>query len=398
MIPTPPSKSQRVTRLLQHDFNHGPFSTPIEGLASVLGITSNYGRGARSFGRLRAVVARNDDVKRHTCTQRSSITASLSYACTNDVELLDGSLERQPPTKFLFGRLMRLELENTLGYHQSLTRRLGKCRKPKPDWWSRDEEESSEMLPDGIGHITSKAMTNLNARLTVLRAAVPNHTALLHFSGQGDRPDVHTARRTASSSLSNTGIGKTLGQSWELAALCTAHWHGQGDTLREGIFMDILTTVDYFPFLTNRGSKTDADSSSTRFLVEAVPVQERKTSLGVASSWDCYLLVLPSHPTSSFDYTMSQDPSTSTSSTNFDTIFSAALKLKSCDSSSAIIAILRTQVQTFDETQGADERWTKWLDPTVNVLFAFSATLGNVVGVVFPPANAIFTGIGVLLQ
>jgi hypothetical protein len=75
------------------------------------------------------------------------------------------------------------------------------------------------MLPDGIGHITSKAMTNLNARLTVLRAAVPNHTALLHFSGQGDRPDVHTARRTASSSLSNTGIGKTLGQSWELAAL-----------------------------------------------------------------------------------------------------------------------------------------------------------------------------------
>jgi hypothetical protein len=54
-------------------------------------------------------------VKRHTCTQRSSITASLSDACTNDVELLDGSLERQPPTKFLFGRLMRLELENTLG-------------------------------------------------------------------------------------------------------------------------------------------------------------------------------------------------------------------------------------------------------------------------------------------
>ncbi|KAN0127640.1 hypothetical protein V8E53_014532, partial [Lactarius tabidus] len=101
---------------------------------------------------------------------------------------------------------------------------------------------------------------------------------------------------------------------------------------------------------------------------------------------------------------------------NFDTIFSAALKayekrtkkdiashhlaaqLKSCDSSSAIIAILRTQVQNFDRSQGADERWTKWLDPTVNVLFAFSVTLGNGVGVVFPPANAIFTGIGVLLQ
>jgi hypothetical protein len=95
---------------------------------------------------------------------------------------------------------------------------------------------------------------------------------------------------------------------------------------------------------------------------------------------------------------MSQIPSTAASSTSFETIFTAALKeykkqtkkdivshplatqLQSCDSSSAIIAMLRTQVQVFD--QGADERWTKWLDPTVNVLFAFSTTLGNGVGVV----------------
>ena len=98
--------------------------------------------------------------------------------------------------------------------------------------------------------------------------------------------------------------------------------------------------------------------------------------------------------------TMSQFPSTSTSPNgmSFETMFTAALKeykkqtktdiashplatqLQSCGSSSAIIALLRTQVQTFDK--GTDERWTKWLDPTVNVLFAFSATLGNGVGVV----------------
>ena len=95
---------------------------------------------------------------------------------------------------------------------------------------------------------------------------------------------------------------------------------------------------------------------------------------------------------------MSQVPSTSTSSTSFETIFTAALKeyekqtktditshplanqLQSCSSSSAIIAVLRSQVQTFDK--GTDERWTMWLDPTVNVLFAFSATLGGGVGVV----------------
>lgn len=101
---------------------------------------------------------------------------------------------------------------------------------------------------------------------------------------------------------------------------------------------------------------------------------------------------------------MSQIPPFSTPSTSlatgtsFETIFTAALKeykkqtkkdiashplathLQSCNSSGAIIALLRTQVQALD--QGADERWTKWLDPTVNVLYAFSTTLSNSVGVV----------------
>ncbi|KAH9009922.1 hypothetical protein EDB83DRAFT_2531008 [Lactarius deliciosus] len=40
----------------------------------------------------------------------------------------------------------------------------------------------------------------------------------------------------------------------------------------------------------------------------------------------------------------------------------------------------------------------QWLDPTVNVLYAFSATLGNGVGLIFPPSNVVFAGIGVLLQ
>ncbi|KAH9055878.1 hypothetical protein EDB83DRAFT_2225192, partial [Lactarius deliciosus] len=114
---------------------------------------------------------------------------------------------------------------------------------------------------------------------------------------------------------------------------------------------------------------------------------------------------------------MSHIPSsTSTSSANFETIFGAALEgynkqtkkdivshplaiqLRSCDSPSAILAVLRAQVQAFDQSQIADEKLTKWLDPTVNVLYAFSATLGEGAGLTFPPAKAIFTGIGVLLQ
>ena len=98
---------------------------------------------------------------------------------------------------------------------------------------------------------------------------------------------------------------------------------------------------------------------------------------------------------------MSQVPSTSTSSPNFETIFAAALKeynkqtkeditshplaaqLKSCDSPNAILTVLQIQVQTFDQSQSANERWTKLLDPTVNVLYAFSGFLANVTGPVY---------------
>ncbi|KAH9009288.1 hypothetical protein EDB85DRAFT_2283011, partial [Lactarius pseudohatsudake] len=103
-------------------------------------------------------------------------------------------------------------------------------------------------------------------------------------------------------------------------------------------------------------------------------------------------------------------------SANFQTIFTSALKaykqqtkrdltshplatrLQSCDSPYAILTMLRAQFQTIDRSQAANERWTKWLDPTVNVLYAFSVTLGNGVGLIFPPSNVIFAGIGVLLQ
>lgn len=97
---------------------------------------------------------------------------------------------------------------------------------------------------------------------------------------------------------------------------------------------------------------------------------------------------------------MSQVPPTSTTipSTNFETAFTAALKaynkqtkkdiashplavqLQSYDSPNAILTVLRAQVQTLDLSQSVDEKWTKWLDPTVNVLSAFSASLKDIAG------------------
>ncbi|KAF8261185.1 hypothetical protein EI94DRAFT_1810667 [Lactarius quietus] len=50
-----------------------------------------------------------------------------------------------------------------------------------------------------------------------------------------------------------------------------------------------------------------------------------------------------------------------------------------------------------DPLASNDERLTKWLTPTVNVLNALSATLGQGVGIVFPPTQIIFSGINILL-
>ncbi|KAI9430591.1 hypothetical protein H4582DRAFT_1439180 [Lactarius indigo] len=97
---------------------------------------------------------------------------------------------------------------------------------------------------------------------------------------------------------------------------------------------------------------------------------------------------------------MSQSPLPTTSSSNFDSIFQTAVKaykkrtgqditshplatqLKTCNSPDAILIVLRAQVEEFDQSRRDDERLTKWLNPTVNVLYAFSATLGEGVGLV----------------
>ena len=96
---------------------------------------------------------------------------------------------------------------------------------------------------------------------------------------------------------------------------------------------------------------------------------------------------------------MSQTPSASPSDPNFQAIFNAALEaykrktkediaehpladeLKPCKSPKDILAVLQQQVLEFDKSRSADER-LKWLTPTVNVLYTFSATLGEGVGLV----------------
>ncbi|KAI0270176.1 hypothetical protein BGY98DRAFT_275263 [Russula aff. rugulosa BPL654] len=112
---------------------------------------------------------------------------------------------------------------------------------------------------------------------------------------------------------------------------------------------------------------------------------------------------------------MSHTHPTSASSSNFQIIFDDALKayekrtkkdllthplaaqLQHCNTPSSILDVLQQQVQELNQSQGRNEKWTRWLDPTVKVLYAFSVTLGEGVTLAFPPAKAIFTAFGVLL-
>ena len=59
-----------------------------------------------------------------------------------------------------------------------------------------------------------------------------------------------------------------------------------------------------------------------------------------------------------------------------------AAQLQACHSPDAILAVLQKQVEDLNQSRNTDERWTKWLDPTVNVLFSLSATIGEGVGLV----------------
>lgn len=95
---------------------------------------------------------------------------------------------------------------------------------------------------------------------------------------------------------------------------------------------------------------------------------------------------------------MSQTPPTATSNSNYRSIFDSALeaykkktgkdltsdpllrRLEAGRSPDDILDILQEHITGFDQSLSSDGL-TKWLNPTVNVLYAFSMTIGNSLGV-----------------
>ena len=130
---------------------------------------------------------------------------------------------------------------------------------------------------------------------------------------------------------------------------------------------------------------------------------------------------------------MSQTSSEATSRYNYQSIFDSALEaykkktgtdltkdpllrsLETCQSPDAVLTLLRAQILGPGPSQSSTDKLTTWLDPTVNVINAFSVTVGGGVGLVsltkneltsplifileaYPLAGVIFTGIGILLS
>jgi hypothetical protein len=60
-----------------------------------------------------------------------------------------------------------------------------------------------------------------------------------------------------------------------------------------------------------------------------------------------------------------------------------AAQLQVCGSPSAVLLVLQEQVQELNQSRASDERLSRWLNPTVNVLYAFSGALGEGVGLVW---------------
>jgi hypothetical protein len=59
-----------------------------------------------------------------------------------------------------------------------------------------------------------------------------------------------------------------------------------------------------------------------------------------------------------------------------------AAQLDTCDSPEAVSDIFRTEAQAFSIFREGDERLMTWLDPIVHILFIFSGTLGEGIGLV----------------
>ena len=125
----------------------------------------------------------------------------------------------------------------------------------------------------------------------------------------------------------------------------------------------------------------------------------------IRSTYQYKLVYQPLHLTYTRMGTSSSNLQPSSHTPNFQPVFERALRsykkktgedlaahplaaeIKGCASPQAILAVLEGKANEIQQFRGSDERLTKWLNPTVNVLSALSATLGQGAGLVSYETN-----------
>jgi hypothetical protein len=99
----------------------------------------------------------------------------------------------------------------------------------------------------------------------------------------------------------------------------------------------------------------------------------------MSSSSDSEKLESSSHFKSILDAALSEYK---TKTGNDLTNNSLAKELQGCESAEAILDIIQREAMAFDKFRAGDKRLTKWIGPSVDVLYTISATLGQGVGMV----------------
>jgi fungal STAND N-terminal Goodbye domain len=108
--------------------------------------------------------------------------------------------------------------------------------------------------------------------------------------------------------------------------------------------------------------------------------------------------------------TVSPTPPDAASSSDYEVIFDNALKaykkktgkdlasdpllrrLETCNFPDSVLVMLKDQIPAFDQSASSDERLTRWVNPVVNVLYNFAASIGGAVSLVSLGSVSVFFG------
>ncbi|KAI9435894.1 hypothetical protein BJY52DRAFT_1207341 [Lactarius psammicola] len=148
-----------------------------------------YGEFRADYGPILARVARSRSHK-----------SGSNGACTRTSIVLDGLLGALDSHEFVFGRLMGLanalgwitpkaDADGLAGAEKERDQNLTGAAETKTE---NAETQPSPSPPDGNSNTLFAAVTNLDAHLTALHAALPPRTALLLFSGHSDPRSMST--------------------------------------------------------------------------------------------------------------------------------------------------------------------------------------------------------------